>query len=100
MKDEKYALAKLLFASALIFIVSIFSVDNTNSGFHVHDTYFVISNVAKYAMFAAISLFIGSLLASIFTLFRNKLFVKILIFSGLLLISGGMYIFAMFGYGR
>jgi hypothetical protein len=100
MKDEKYSLAKLALVSIVVFVVTIFSIDSTSYGFHIYDTFFIINKLAKYSMLATISVFIGSLFASIFTLFKNKFFVKMLVFSLLLLVSGGMYIFAMFGYDR
>lgn len=54
-----------------------------------------ISSFIQFIILILSALFIVSLIASIITAFKNKVFVKILFMSFLLLISFGSYIFAM-----
>jgi hypothetical protein len=100
MQNEKYDLLKLAGVCVIIFCISTLSIDSTANGIHMHDSYFIMSKVMKFLIFVVISLFIGSLVVSIFTRFKNKLYVKIFIFSAFLLFSGWIYIFSLFGYGR
>jgi hypothetical protein len=96
MTKETTSVLKLVGAIAAIFVMISLSVTSTSSGFHLHDTYFVIGAVTQFILFLVLSAFVGSLIASIFSKFRNKLYVRILVFSTLLLFSASIYIFALF----
>jgi uncharacterized protein HemY len=96
MEKETTSVLKLLGVTAAIFVLIDFSMGNNSNDFHVHDTYIVMSSVTKLFIFLIFSVFVGSLIASILTKFKNKLYVKTLIFSTLLIFSAGIYIFSLF----
>ena len=96
MNKENLSLLKLIGVTAAILVLTILSIDSTSSGIHIHNTYIVMGTVTKVIVFLIFSAFIGSLIASILTKFKNKLYVKSLVFSIFLLLSAGIYIFSLF----
>ena len=96
MGKETSSILKLLGVTAGIFFLTGLSMGSNSTDIHIHDTYFVMSSVNKFILFIVFSLFIGSLIASIFTKFKNKVYVRVLMFSFFLLFSAGIYIFSLF----
>ncbi|MFT3934115.1 MAG: hypothetical protein QM726_10905 [Chitinophagaceae bacterium] len=96
MNKEAQSLLKLIGAITVVFILSGSVFKTGKDDFHIHDTYFVVSKVTEILLYVVTAIFLGSLIASISTRFRNKLYIRVLIFSGLLLFSAGIYIFSLF----
>jgi hypothetical protein len=84
MKSDKLKFLKLLGSIFIMLFIIFFSIESTVNGIHEYDTYFIMNKALKLILYVVISLFTGSLLASIFTKFRNKFYVKTLAFSALL----------------
>jgi hypothetical protein len=91
-KDSSTAL-KILGLTILIVIISSSLLSPGSTDIHLHDTYFIMDAVTKLVLLTLLALFAIGLLASIWTGFKNRLYVRILLFSTFLLISFGMYIF-------
>jgi len=100
MSKETLSILKLIGTTAAILLLVQLSVGNSLNDLRVNNSYVVLSGVAKFFLFVIFSAFTGSLVASIISKFRNKLYVKILVFSILLLISSGIYIFSLFAKVR
>lgn len=96
MKQETLSLLKLSGITLAIFILISLSIRSTSSGIHIHDSYFIMNSVTKIILFLVFSAFIGSLIASILSKFKNKIYNRILIFTAFLLFSSGIYIFSLF----
>lgn len=96
MNKEILSLLKLAGVTAAIFILTSLLIDTTSTGLHIHDSYFVMGSVTKVILFLVFSVFIGSLIASMLSKFKNKLYLRILLFSTLLLFSASIYIFSLF----
>jgi hypothetical protein len=63
MTKEKISVLKIVGVIAVIFVLTSLSVKNTSTGFHLHDTYFVIGAVTKFILFLVLSAFIFALFA-------------------------------------
>ncbi len=92
MSKDLSTFLKISAIAVLIVIVSTALLTTGSGDIHIHDTYFVMSSLTQLLFFTLVSLFLIGLVASIWTRFRNKLYIKILLFSAFLLISFGMYI--------
>jgi len=95
MNKETVSILKLAGVTATIFVLTGLSIKSTSSGVHIHDTYFIMSSTIKLILILVFSAFIGSLLASILSRFRNRLYNRILIFTAFLIFSSGVYIFSL-----
>ncbi len=100
MTKETLSILKLIGITAAILLLVQLSIGNTLNDFRVNDSFVVLGTITKLILFIIFSAFIGSLIASIISKFRNKFYVKILIFSTLLLISSSIYIFSLFAKVR
>ena len=96
MNRETISLLRLVGVTVAIFILISFSLSSGTSDIHINDTYLIMSSVTRFLLFVVLSAFIGSLIVSLLSKFKNKLYVKILIFSTLLLFSSGIYLFSYF----
>lgn len=95
MNKETLSLLKLAGVTALIFLTVSMSISHTSNGLYFQSTYWVMGAVAKTILFLTFSAFVSSLIASVGSKFRNKFYLRALLFSTFLLLSAGIYIFSL-----
>jgi len=98
MNENLSTTLKILGITILIVIVSSSllidsSADSCTHDIRIHDIYRIVNSIAQLVFLILLALFSIALVASIGTGFKNKLYVRMLLFSIFLLISFGMYIF-------
>ena len=96
MNKDSSTTLKILGITIGIVIISSLFIGNGSTDIHIHDTYFIMSSITQLIVITLSTLFLIGLVASVWTRFKNKLYVKILLFSIFLLFSFGIYIFSLF----
>ena len=96
MSNERNAIIKLIAITVVIFFLISISTGAGTSDIHIHDTFFVLTAATRLIVFVICSVFVASLIVAVLCRFRNKLYVKILIFSAFLLFCSGIYLFSAF----
>lgn len=96
MNKDRISLLKLAAATVAIFFGINLLMGGSSSDIHIHDSYFVMDVATKIILVIIFAAFAGSLILSVLSKFRNKLYNRILLFSILLLVSSGIYIFSLF----
>jgi hypothetical protein len=95
MKKEQLSLIKFkALAAASLTLIQLFIGDSLK-GFNTFLTVGTLDSLAKFGLFILVSAFLGILVASILSRFKNKFYVRILTFSFLLLFSSGIYIYLL-----
>ena len=95
MKKEINEIFQIAGITILILVVSGLSISFGPDHFRTNDVFKLLNSFTLFILFIICAAFITGLTGTVISRFKNKLYIKLLVFAFFLLLSFGIYLFSV-----